>query len=123
MVNYASVPCNVSTESVSYFRVSIAWALQKDSPLRPLFNFYLTKAKESGEINRLMTRYVPSKVCYDSGFKPIAFQSIFTAFVMLSIGIALAMISSFVEKLHAIRDASEKSGKPKDKELGKIKSY
>ena len=58
VVGLASVPCNVTTKSTSYFEVSIAWALQKNSPIKPLINFHLTKIKESGQMSRFQTKYI-----------------------------------------------------------------
>ena len=58
IVNFNSVPCKVSTESNYYFEVSLGWALQKHSPYRSLFNFHLTKIKESGQMSRLTTKYI-----------------------------------------------------------------
>jgi ABC-type amino acid transport substrate-binding protein len=56
MINFDSVPCTISTESSSYFDASIAWALQKNSPYKSLFNLFLTKIKENGQLQRLETK-------------------------------------------------------------------
>ena len=58
VVNFDSVPCNVSSESDDFFEVSLAWALQKESQYKQLFNFHLTKIKESGQMSRLTSKYV-----------------------------------------------------------------
>ena len=58
VVNFDSVPCNVSSKSDDFFEVSLAWALQKESQYRHLFNFHLTKIKESGQMSRLTSKYV-----------------------------------------------------------------
>ena len=58
LVNFDSVPCNVSTKSGDYFEASAGWALQKESPYRLLINFHLTKIKESGQMSRLTSKYI-----------------------------------------------------------------
>jgi hypothetical protein len=58
LVNFDSVPCNVSTKSGDYFEASAGWALQKESPYRHLINFHLTKIKESGQMSRLTSKYI-----------------------------------------------------------------
>ena len=102
MTNFDSVPCNVSTESSAYFEASIAWALQKESPYKQLFNFYLTKLKENGELQKLEVKYI-SKVeqssCEKNDAKPIEFQVTFSAFIMLGVGFVIAISISICEKL------------------------
>ena len=73
VVNMDAVPCNISTESENYFEVSIAWALQKNSPYRLLLNYQLTKIKEGGQISRLMDMYTSKykTSCPEDPAKPI----------------------------------------------------
>ena len=112
-VTFDAVPCNVSTASDEYFTVSIAWALQKNSPLRSLLNYHLTKLKENGEIERLITKYTHTDiVCEKSSATPIAFQSIFTSFVLLGLGIITSILFSTGERLKGIKTKSEKSKQP-----------
>ena len=77
MINFDSVPCNVSTESSAYFEAQVAWALQKDSPYRQLFNYYLTKLKENGQLQKLEVKYISKAKqisCAETDAKPIEFQ-------------------------------------------------
>ena len=39
VVNFDSVPCNVSSKSDDFFEVSLAWALQKESQYKKLREF------------------------------------------------------------------------------------
>ena len=101
MINFDSVPCTISTESSSYFDASIAWALQKNSPYKSLFNLFLTKIKENGQLQRLETKYISKTgqiTCHEGDIKPIEFQVIFTAFVLLGIGVIIAISIAICEK-------------------------
>ena len=55
--------------------------------------------------------------CDDNAFKEIAFESIFTAFIVLSIGIALAVVFLMFEKLWKKPETSKKDPA---KDIGKI---
>ena len=56
-------------------------------------------------------------VCDDSAFKEIAFESIFTAFVVLSFGIGVAMLSVIFEKFW---NKPEKPKRNSGKDVGKV---
>lgn len=104
VVDFDSVPCNVSSDANAerYFEVSISWALQKDSQFTDFINFFLTNLKESGQINRLMARDVSSiesVQCPTELTKPIQIENIFTAFLIVGIGMFFAVLISIVEKL------------------------
>jgi hypothetical protein len=100
-VTLPSVPCNITSMSPSYMKVSIAWAHQKGSPYVPLFNFHLTRIRETGQVIRTMTKYTGTGAggsCNVSNFKPIVIQNIFTAFLTLLVGVVVALILLGVEK-------------------------
>ena len=49
---YSSVPCDIKYTSPPYFDVSLAWALQKNSPFLGLFNDRLNLFRETGMVDR-----------------------------------------------------------------------
>ena len=68
------------------------------------------------EPNNLTYLRYSDVICDDNAFKKIAFESIFTAFILLSIGIAVAVVSLMFENIW------EKPKTPKKdpaKEIGK----
>lgn len=100
LVNFVSVPCNVSAVSGDYFKVSIAWPTQKNFPFLASLNFHLTKIKETGQLERIMRKYLSSHnvACESSDFKPIEIFNIFTAFLLLLVGVLFAVIAAVSEK-------------------------
>ena len=69
------------------------------------------------EPNNLIYLRYSDIICDDNAFKKIAFESIFTAFVVLSIGMAVAVVSVIFEKFW---NKPEKPKKDPGKEIGKI---
>ena len=69
------------------------------------------------EPNNLIYLRYSDIICDDNAFKKIAFESIFTAFIVLSIGIALAVVSLICEKFWKKPEAPKKDPA---KEIGKI---
>ena len=106
LVAFESVPCNVTTESPDYFVVSLGWAFQKHSPFLQLFNYHLTKAKETGSVQRILNKYISriSNVqCETSNFKEISIENIFTAFLILAVGAVTAFVATIGERIYQKR--------------------
>ncbi len=71
----------------------VAFAFQRRSPYVPLFDAKMLKLKQSGEVDKVMDKYLNLKdnvVCDDSSFTTIGYQHIFSAFVLLATGVAAA---------------------------------
>ena len=63
-----------------------------------MFNFYLKEMKEKGSLNQILTKYEsPPQVCPDYSGKPLGFGAVFTAFGLLILGAAFALIVFIVE--------------------------
>ena len=123
LVTFPSVPCNVTSDSPDYFTVSIGWAFQKHSPFLQLFNYHLTKAKETGSVQRILNKYI-SRIenvqCVTSNFKEITIENIFTAFLILAIGIVVAFFATIGERIYKKRDKSMlKTNKSFNNQVGK----
>ena len=70
-----------------------AYGFQKNSPYLPLFNYYLKEMREKGTLEKIMLDYeVADQVCPDLSGLPIGFDSCFTAFLVLLVGMAVGLI-------------------------------
>lgn len=98
MPNY---PCQIVSSTKSYFRVNIAWAFQKNSQYLEVFNYQLNKLKQTGHLDRILKTLIAERpeIPCESGFQPIKIKAIFTAFIMLAGGAALAIVLSIIERL------------------------
>ena len=77
---------------------AIAWAFPKKSPYLHIFNFYIQKFKGNGIWKSIEERHnKPSQVCPDLSGKPIAFESCFTAFLALLVGMILSILIILIE--------------------------
>ena len=75
-----------------------------------LFNFYLTDMRQSGLVQRIINRYLQEKnppdcstVSGSSSYKPIEWENIFSAFVMLGGGVLWAGLALYAEIIYLRR--------------------
>ncbi len=74
--------------------------MQKDSPFLPLFNYYLKEMREKGSMKQTLDKYEsPPQVCPDLNGKPLTFSAVFTAFGVLLMGVAVAIILFCTENI------------------------
>ena len=107
-VTWNEVPCDViDVSSIAYFKVSTAWALQKDSPYLELFNFYIAILRERGTVDRLWKetngKKFNSKSCNtENGIsgqhEAISMKNIISAFAVLASGFVVAPLFLYGEK-------------------------
>ena len=77
---------------------SIAWAFPKKSPYLNIFNFYFQEFKERGIWGNIEEKYKTlTQVCPDLSGKPIDFQSCFTAFLAMFVGLSLSALIIMIE--------------------------
>ena len=63
-----------------------------------MFNYYLKEMREKGRLEKIMLDYeVADQVCPDLSGLPIGFDSCFTAFLVLLVGMAVGLISFCLE--------------------------
>ncbi len=97
----------------------LAFALQKDSPFLEIFNYFLLKMMEVGEIKRITEKYTTfSQECPNYSGKPLGFNSCVTAFGLLCFGLAIAWIL-YLGELIATGIKWISSGQRKKKEPNK----
>ena len=76
------------------------WAFQKNSPLLPIFNYYLKAMDEQGITSRIFAEYgSTSQECPNYNGLPLGFDSCIAAFVVFGVGISIAAIGFIVEIL------------------------
>ena len=77
-----------------------AYGFQKDSPFLPLFDYYLNEMKEKGSLKQIQVKYEPPpQVCPDYSGKSLGVGSVFAAFGVLFLGVGIAVILFFIEKI------------------------
>ena len=77
-----------------------AFGFQKDSPFLPLFDYYLNEMKEKGSLKQIQVKYEPPpQVCPDYSGKSLGVGSVFAAFGVLFLGVGIAVILFFIEKI------------------------
>ena len=81
---------------------STTWVFRKNSPLIDLFSYELNQLKETGVIGKIIGNYIDEDTpvfCETSSFKPIEYENIFTAFVLLVVGAILAIMAVVFERI------------------------
>ena len=77
-----------------------AFGFQKDSPFLPLFDYYLNEMKEKGILKQIQVKYEPPpQICPDYSGKSLGVGSVFAAFGVLFLGVGIAVILFFIEKI------------------------
>ena len=82
----------VATEG-KYFKQPYGWPFPKFSPFLDIFNFYINEFIQTGSWDAITNKYEPKpQICPDKSGKPIEFSNCFTAFLILIVGAALALL-------------------------------
>ena len=84
--------CQVIDTGVSYYPVTFAYAMPKNSPFFEAFNYHIKHLKEIGAVKRYhdMDR-VPDPDCPDYSGQPINQGQCFTAFIILIVGASISI--------------------------------
>ena len=93
--------CEIFIHPGKYFMgSSSAFALQKDSPLKEVIDYQLLKFLQSGLLEQLSEKYIAKKqlVCLPP-VQELDFKATALSFAILALGVATALIVSFVEKI------------------------
>ena len=78
---------------------SLGWLFPRNSILKPLFGWFYNQKREHGIIQKLyVDQYKYKTECTDEPFNSIDFQTVTLLFVLLSVGVILAIISFAAEK-------------------------
>ena len=105
-LQFSSIPCNIVPTSKPYFQVSVSLAFPKGSPYVSLFNYAINNIRQTGQVDRItksaqLLKPPPSCTVLGgtSSFKPIQYENIFTAFLLLGAGILVAALSLYIERV------------------------
>ena len=78
----------------------IAFAFPKNSPLLQIFNMKIQEMFESGEINRIISKYtLEMQNCQDNKGKPLGFENIAIIFVIIGFGVLISISVCLAEHL------------------------
>ena len=81
----------------------IGWLFPKNSILKPLFDWFYMRKREHGMIQKLHDeQYNYKKDCATEPFNSVDFQTVTLLFVLLSVGVLLAIILFIAEKYFLI---------------------
>ena len=76
------------------------WAFQKNSPLLPIFNYYLKAMDEQGITARIFAEYgSTTQECPNYNGLPLGFDSCIAAFVVFGVGLSIAAVGFIFEIL------------------------
>ena len=82
--------------------VTIGWMYPKNSLLQELFDRYMLELYQTGVIQKIENSFALSKMCdEEAGFTQMGFDYVRLFFVLLSIGLVLAMVIGLYEKIKA----------------------
>ena len=83
--------------------VSTGWMYPKNSLLQELFDKYMLKLYQTGVIKGIENSISPSTICdEETGFIRMGFGYVSLFFVILSIGLFLAILIGLYEKIKSI---------------------
>ena len=121
MLELHGYPCVITNADTTYFKNSLAFSFQKNSPYRKLFSYFLLAMRQSGQIDKLYNMHVSKistmkiehEVCRNktsSFFKTcgpnepncvpaITLETVWTALLILSFGVLLGAIVLLLEWL------------------------
>ena len=90
--------CLIVPTKGKYMKKAIAWAFPIKSPFLNIFNFYFQKFKDRGIWKSIEDRYknLPQE-CPDLSGKSVDFDSCFTAFLALLVGISFSFFIILIE--------------------------
>ena len=92
--------CEIVATPGKYDFKPYAYGFQKDSPFLPLFDYYLNEMKEKGSLKQIQVKYEPPpQICPDYSGKSLGVGSVFAAFCVLLLGVGIAVVLFFIEKI------------------------
>ncbi len=98
-------PCSIiDLPGVSTRRIHLSFALQKDSPLTEMFDFFLRRLIISGVVRKTKSKYYdasPSMSCPGEVESSLSFKALFSIFFLFLLGVALALLAMIIESLLA----------------------
>ncbi len=102
--NMAGYPCQIGAASARYNENYVSFGFPKGSQFVSLFSAFILKLKQGGEVEKLIDKYLGASgkeaSCGDGGsYTTLGYQNIFSAFVLLAVGVAAAWIVLVYEKI------------------------
>ena len=97
---FDSYPCKMVRAKKTYFHRAVALGFRKDSPYIKLFNSRIRYYRQNGLIaNMAALKKDPkgSVKCTENHFDPLGYKTVFSAFAVLGIGLAFAILYSIFE--------------------------
>ena len=88
-------PCKIATTSTRYYRHSTAYPFRKNSTYINAFNSALNRMMETGSLNRIhrnSQKFRPLTNCKEEQELAIGYQNILSAFVLSTVGFAIAIL-------------------------------
>ncbi|XP_045620274.2 probable glutamate receptor [Procambarus clarkii] len=93
--------CEVVLAEGLYFSTQTGLALDFDSPLKRVFDAQLMRLRDGGLLSRLWQKWQPPPtLCTDPGVIALNMRHLFTAFLLLLLGVVLAALLLPCERLH-----------------------
>ncbi|XP_040581444.1 glutamate receptor ionotropic, kainate 4-like [Lepeophtheirus salmonis] len=101
-IQYPNLTCLFHKSTGIEFKANIGWLVKKNFSYLPLFNFQLSQYAQAGVLKRFWIKNKGGKlnVCSNEDFKPIENSSIISAYLILSMGIIVALGIFLFEFLH-----------------------
>ena len=97
---FENYPCRIIRADQTYFHRAFALGLQKNSPYLKMFNYKIRKYVESGVLANTGAMKKNPKgtvTCPSDTVKSIGYETIFSAFVLFGIGLALSVLYAWIE--------------------------
>jgi hypothetical protein len=97
---FENYPCNIIRADQTYFHRSFALGLQKNSPYLNIFNHKIRKYVESGVLANTGAMKKNPKgtvTCPSDTVESVGYETIFFAFILFGIGLALSVFYSCIE--------------------------
>ncbi|KAA0202947.1 Ionotropic receptor 201, partial [Hyalella azteca] len=91
--------CDLRLLNEHLFRQVNSFALQKNSPLMPSFNFFLMKLRDGGVLEKLRSKWWRSSSCEGAqpAFTKLGLEEVSSCFMLLCLGMLLAVLLCFCE--------------------------
>ena len=92
------INCEIVTTSAPTYSARLGWAIPKRSPFYGTFQYHIKKIKESGAVDRSITKYKSNcQNCPDYSGKPISIQQCFIALSIMTGGFACCLLCWILE--------------------------
>ncbi|XP_076042192.1 glutamate receptor ionotropic, kainate glr-3-like [Oratosquilla oratoria] len=96
--NIVPRPCDYVVLPKDYFTLSTAMGVTTGSPYKRIFNAYLLKMKDSGMMDKFRRNHVSQySDCEQTGAQPLGIQNVFSGFMLVPFGVAMATVFLFIE--------------------------